>query len=178
MGDVFSGEVTTVWDVDGGVGSWDGCLALALALPPIMPSFPVRFGLAVAGAEDVGRTWSLFPPSSGEFGCSLGFSGEGAGSGSFSFFFLPPITPNPPLGFFGASRALGGGEAGAAGSDSGSGSGSAGLLGIRLLRGAGAGSGSGSVSDAVASSASDGPGGDGLFFLAFGLGEGTDFLTC
>jgi hypothetical protein len=56
-----------------------------------MPSFPVRLGLAVAGAEDVGRTWSLFPPS-GEFGCSLGFSGEWAGSGSLSFFFLPPIT--------------------------------------------------------------------------------------
>lgn len=55
-GVVFSGDLTTVSDVGSGDLSRAGSETLALALPPIMPSFPVRLALAAGGCvDDVGR---------------------------------------------------------------------------------------------------------------------------
>lgn len=54
-GVVFSGDLTTVSDVGGGDLSRAGSETLALALPPITPSFPVRLALAAgARVDDVG----------------------------------------------------------------------------------------------------------------------------
>lgn len=51
-GVVFSGDLTTVSDVGSGDLSRAGSETLALALPPIMPSFPVRLALAAGGCVD------------------------------------------------------------------------------------------------------------------------------
>lgn len=74
--------------------------------------------------------------------------------GCSTFFFLPPMTPSPPFGFFGGSLVWGGGD-GCFGSGGG--------MGVRSRCGAG----SGSDSDAVAWSVSFvGRCGEGLFFFA------------
>lgn len=119
--------MTTVSDVGSGDLSRADSEALALALPPIMPSLPDRLALTAAGAgvDDMGRGGSLliFSSSSGDFegswdsgvsrACAGGEgAGEGDGDGSFTCFFLPPIMPNPPFGLFGASRACAGEGAG------------------------------------------------------------------
>lgn len=51
-GVVFSGDLTTVSDVGSGDLSRAGSETLALALPPIMPSFPVRLAVAAGGCVD------------------------------------------------------------------------------------------------------------------------------
>lgn len=86
--------------------------------------------------------------------------GEGAGGegGFSSFFFLPPITPSPPLFFFGGDTGSGDLGAGLTSGDGGSGVGSAfGGVGVRFWRGGA----SGSESEAVLSPASRGGSGCG-----------------
>lgn len=55
-GAAFSGDTATASDVGSGDLSRPASEALALALPPIMPSFPGRLALAAAGAgvDDIG----------------------------------------------------------------------------------------------------------------------------
>jgi hypothetical protein len=101
----------TVSDEGGGDVSRAGSEALALALPPIMPSFPGRLALTAAGAGvssgDTEGCWDFR-----ESRVCAGGEGVRKGEGSFGCFFLPPITPNPPFGLFGASRTCAGGEGG------------------------------------------------------------------
>ena len=69
--------------------------ALALALPPMTPSFPARFGLG----SDCDAGLSCFGDSVG--GSSGGGDGAGGVCSRFCPFFFPPITPSPPpRGFF------------------------------------------------------------------------------
>jgi hypothetical protein len=82
----------------------------------------------------------------------------GSAAAVVSFFFLPPITPKPPRGFFCVSRGWGGGAAGFGGD----------IMEVRLRRGAGSASGSDSVAVASSASAADARG-DGTAFLIFGL---------
>lgn len=92
---------------------------------------------------------------------AFGEGGEGVRWGCFSsFFFLPPMTPSPPFGFFGGSwdwdwvcgaAGVGLGEA----------------LGLPFRCGAGSGSGWGFTSDAVGWSV----------FSAGGCGERLFFFT-
>lgn len=63
-------------------------------LPPIMPSFPARFGLGCCDRDGGGGGTGFDGPGDGE-----GEAG-GGGVGSLGGFFLPPITPSPPRGFF------------------------------------------------------------------------------
>lgn len=122
-GVAFSGDMTTVSDVGSGDLFRASSAALALALPPIMPSFPGRLAFVVAGTgiDDIGREGSLLILSScsgdsggpwdfGESRACAGGEGAGESEGSFACFFLPPIMPNPPFGFFGVSRTCAGGE--------------------------------------------------------------------
>lgn len=139
---VFGGDGT---EVGSGVGS---VLlgALALAFPPIIPSFLGCFAIFV-GVEGGVASRALI---------SAGVGSAGAG---VSFFFLPPITPKPLRGFFCVSRGWGEGAAGFGGGDT---------MGVRLRRGAGSASGSDSVAVASSASAADARG-DGTAFLIFGL---------
>ena len=83
--------------MESGLFSFSGSIpALVLALPPIIPSFPARFGLGSGCDAGV----SCFGGSvEGSSGCGDGAGGVGVGSRFCSFFF-PPITPSPPRGFF------------------------------------------------------------------------------
>jgi hypothetical protein len=111
--------MATVSDGGEGVSSRAGSGALALALPPIMPSFP--------GCLDLAGDWGREAFSSGDL-CG---SGEVWSAGGAGCFFLPPILPKPPFGFRGASFACGGdGGGGGEGEGEGEGSGSGSFLGF------------------------------------------------
>lgn len=155
----WSGDKARV-STTGGEGSFcTGTGTLALALPPIIPSFPGRltFASLCGGVEDVGGGLSLNLSSCGDFWgawCSGELRGCAGATEYPSLLFLPPMIPSPPIFRLGFSCDTGAG-----------GSGDFDTVGMRFRRG----SGSGSESDAVASSSgSAGNGtGDGLFFLGF-----------
>lgn len=137
----FGGECTALGS---GVGS---VLlgALALDLPPIIPSFLGCFAVLV-GVEGGVASRALVSPGVGSAGAGVSF-------------FLPPITPKPPRDFFCISRGWGGGVAGFCGGDT---------MGVRLRRDADSASGSDSVAVASSASAVDACG-DGTASLIFGL---------